>query len=916
MSSNLPPGLDRKMKYSGPTAVDQAVTHFRRAQPAAQFAIVQRAIRGRNWTFLRELILRTNCVRDGLVCELPLGFHPGKKVRMVWNERLKMTVADFNRLPDPQKAERILEAERLGQNGFLRVLILKTNCVRDGFIGKFPKLSWRMTRAVKAEWQRQEAAFVDRFRQATGRERAMTLRRIFELKQWRALTVLVESGRIGLLGLPGEMPDVISEQRACYKQWEAQIIEALAHFADLPHAQKKEALSDALVFQKTRFIRELLIASCDGLGQFLESVPCAVLSDEKVNENWMHLRLAELENSQDPALKVLYKMQRLRAEPVNYAVARQRGIEDDAALFSAWREGWIAFLRSRRVSRRMIPKLLLNDPEVAIGARSEGFGKPGAATTLGVENRRTLKIPAASGSTSVSVLAVSCLVGAPEGVWSEGGVTDTLESREAWAWAWRMHLMWNPGDTAVPPLQLQNIPQILEAWAARRISNLASEYSLDEHGMPFPADTNVTLLNGGLLDVWAHAWNQFARRDGARRVINAVPRELRSHPLMEALCREGLVSLPQDIGSALAHPDALQRERGCRSLVAELKRMPFPLALIPEALLENSEVLSAWGRGWRDFFEKQAMPSEAIPSLLASHEAVLRAWRQAWSSVIKRGELIPWHCIPMCLRSEENFRREVIEKWLAHAKERKWIRSAVPDGIAEREALFFQWLKAWYILPKKRRFLRSTGKEPWVPEHRCEYWTRFLCSTPVDTLDLIPKKFRKLAAVRRAWTQGWLMALKENAVDPVKIPGKIFAMAEGFEAFRMGWIATMRTASLSFWELPEALRQDPGVVESLLEGWTSRIESFSEQDLWLLPPGAWFNPVTECEAPQAEDRSVCMSEGEKDWETSFQEVPLSQLWMDAGSRIQASLRTKCLKLFALDSDKLNAALGRHIDRTP
>ena len=74
--------------------------------------------------------------------------------------------------------------------------------------------------------------------------------------------------------------------------------------------------------------------------------------------------------------------------------------------------------------------------------------------------------------------------------------------------------------------------------------------------------------------------------------------------------------------------------------------------------------------------------------------------------------------------------------------------------------------------------------------------------------------------------------------------------------------------------------------------------------------------MIESEAAQAEDRSGGVSEGEEDWETSFQEVPLSQLWMDAGSRIQARLRTKCLKLFALDSDKLNAALGRHIDRTP
>ncbi|RFC45598.1 MAG: hypothetical protein DVB28_000451 [Verrucomicrobia bacterium] len=874
--------------------------------------MVQRALRGRNWTFLRHLILRTNSVRDGLVCELPRGFHPGEKVNKIWKERLKMTVADFTRLSDQQKAERILEAERLGQNGFLRLLILKTDCVRNGFIGKFPKLSWRTNRAVKVEWQRQVASFVDFFKQASSRERWMTLRRIVQLKQWRALIVLVESGRIGLLGLPGEMPAVISEKRAFYKQWEAQITEALEHFVDLTHAQKKAAVSDALIFQKTRFIRELLTVSSDGLGHFLEALPCSILSDENVNENWMRLRLPEVENSEDPALKVLYKMQRLRAEPVGYAVGRHWGIEGDAALFCAWREGWIAFLRSRRVPRRRIPKLLLNDPQVGLGAWREGFGLPGSATTLGVENRLTLKVPAAPGSTSVSVLAVSCFAGAPESVWSEGGVTDTLESREAWAWAWRMHLLWDSSDKAVPPLQLRNIPQILEAWATRRISNLVSEYSLDEHGMPFPADLNVTLLNGGLLHSWAHAWNQFARRDGTRRVINAVPRELRSHPLIEALCREGLISLPLDIGNALAHSNALQRERGCRSLVVELKRTPVPLALIPEGLIKKAEVLVAWGRGWREFFENQAMPSEAIPRLLASDEAVLRAWRKGWNTALKRADLVPWHCIPRCLREEANFRREVVEKWLAEAKERNWIRSAVPPGIPERDALFFQWLNAWYILPKKRQFLRSTGKEPRVPELQCEYWTKFLSNSPVYKLSSIPQKFRGLAEVKLAWMQGWVMALKENAVYPSKIPRKIFKMPEGYEAFQMGWIATMRTAPLSFWELPNCLWEDCGVVESLVAGWIRRIESFSEQELWVLPPRAWFNAVIESEAAQAENRSVHRSAGGKYKKMSFQGFSLPKLWMDAGSRIQASLRTKCVRLFALDSDRLNAALGRHI----
>ncbi|NBV34162.1 MAG: hypothetical protein EBR81_10350, partial [Proteobacteria bacterium] len=312
--------------------------------------------------------------------------------------------------------------------------------------------------------------------------------------------------------------------------------------------------------------------------------------------------------------------------------------------------------------------------------------------------------------------------------WREGGVADRLETREAWAWAWRRWLLLSPEKVWSSdkkreklPLQLRNIPQILEAWAMRAISNVNSEYSLDEHGMPFPAFQNVTLLNGGLLDCWAHAWSQFARRSGKTYAINVVPRELRSHPLIEVFCIQSLVRIPKDIASCLAHVDETQQKLGRSSLLKELKRTPIPSALIPEALRDDPEVRLAWIRGWKDFIEKnkRALPRECIPSLLLNDDSLFRTWRRTWLNAVN-DEFIPWHCLPVCFRADQDLGLKLIEKWLSRAVERSWISSPTTGNVKKKESLFLRWTEEWYLLPQKREFslpdsLSSYGRKFWIP---------------------------------------------------------------------------------------------------------------------------------------------------------------------------------------------------------
>ena len=859
----------------GKNADDKAVSAFRKLTHAQKFARIQNVIRTKKWSLLREFILRTTCVQDGLLSVLPRGFSPGSTVKKVWEEKRDTMLTRFNGLSDQEKADRILEAERLreldflavlileaerlGEHGFLAELILKTDCVSNGFISKFPKL---LVRSQKREWEEQRKSAVSQFKGLTERDQFGRLDQIVSLGQWRALSDLVKIGQIGLLGFPGEIPTT----QECYRQWESDVAQAVIEFGNLPPDKKKTRLADALIFQQTRFIRELLRVSADGFGRLLEWVPSAILRDVDVDEKWLRLRLPELLKFANSQIAGIHRLQRLRSEPMDEDVARHLGIADDPGLFAAWREGWVAFLRSRSVAFERIPASLSNDSGVVLGAWREGLGTYAPASVLGVDDNRTRRVfdcidlranesgeasrengTVADDGAAVKVLETSVHLGTLNEEWREGGVADRLETREAWAWAWRRWLLSSPEKVCEPPpLQIRNIPQILEAWAMRAISNVNSEYSLDEHEMPFPTFQNVTLLNGGLLDCWAHAWSQFARRSGETYAINVVPRELRSHPLIEKLCREGLVGL-RDIADRLAHVDEAQRKLGRSSLLSELRRTPIPSALIPEALSGDPEVRSAWIRGWRDFIEKNglALPRDRIPSLVLDDASVLRAWKRTWLNAVNN-EFIPWHCLPECFKADQDLGLKLIEKWLSEATERHWISSPIPDNVEEKESLFLRWTKAWYLLPQKREFLVPYSETPSIPEMSQENWVQFLSNHPVHTLNEVPEAWRELDAIQEAWKKGWLLALRQNAVHPDKIPKALLSnsWSSVFEAFQAGWVRKVRFEPLSLWELPHLLHEDRSVVDALIKGWTNRIAQFSEQDLWALPPRAWLNPRT------------------------------------------------------------------------
>jgi hypothetical protein len=936
-----------------------------------RFRRIQQVIREEKWPLLSELILKTACVQEGLLCFWPRGFRLSldveerSDVRERWETGIKTMLATFNRLSDQEKAARISQAEELKEHDFLAFLTLETDCVLNGFINDFPKLLASSQKNAFISWRKQRALAVKRFKKSSkeerlkcqqerlkcNRERLECLNRIVSLQLRRALSDLVRIRRIGRLGFPGEMPDFVSPEGETYSRWESHIAQAVNEFGNLPPDQKGMRLAEALTFQQTRFIRELLRVSMDGFGQFADWMPSTVLKDDDIDAKWMRLRLPELVKSSHSGVARIHTMQKLRSEPLDHEVAGRLGIrnENDPSLLAAWKQGWMAFLRSQSVPFDRIPAALANDPEVVLGAWREGLGKYDPVDVLGVDDGRRCRVfdrledranPSGDDSQvggkvadtvgdvavsdivvprkekliaddrgAVKVLGIAVHLGTLEEEWREGGVADRLETREAWAWAWRRHLLLSPNEMyKEPPLQLRNIPQILEAWAMRAISNVNSEYTLDEeHGMPFPAFQNVTLLNRGLLDCWAHAWSQFARRNAKPlknnadpdklrpHPLNEVPCKLRSHPLIETLCQEKLVQLPEDITKRLEHNDERERSIGRKDLLKELRRTPIPFALIPEHLSGDRDVRSAWSQGWESCIRREALalPREWIPAELLGDQSVIRAWKNAWKKAIQK-ELVPWHCLPDWVKEDEATRLAVIEKWLGLACEQNWISSPVPDDVAEKESLFFRWTEAWYLLPQKREFsvpdsLTSYGQKFWIP---------FLRSHPVAPNE-ISQVWRDSEEVMSAWREGWVRALKLNAVHQDKIPEDILPDLTVFDAFRAGWVRKMRFEPLSLWELPPKLREESLVVDALVQGWTRRIAALSDEDLWDLPRRAWLNPLTESKpsdsAPTAETDISNVS-----WNMRHR----PPLWVAADEKIKEALRKKCAELYSGRDEEL------------
>ena len=241
---------------------------------------------------------------------------------------------------------------------------------------------------------------------------------------------------------------------------------------------------------------------------------------------------------------------------------------------------------------------------------------------------------------------------------------------------------------------------------------------------------------------------------------------------------------------------------------------------------------------------------------------------------------------------------KLIEKWFSRAVERNWIGSPTTGNVKKKESLFLRWTEEWYLLPQKREFslpdsLSSYGRKFWIP---------FLSSHPV-ALNEIPQVWRDSEAVLSAWRDGWVRALKQNAVHPDKIPKALLSNSweSVFEAFRAGWVREVRFEPLSLWELPDILREDSAVVDALVEGWTSRISEFSEQELWALPPRAWLNPRTVNPSTQSVASEATDSGSAPHEETEISSAPwlraaLPPLWGKADIEIKKCLTETFAKL--------------------
>jgi hypothetical protein len=316
----------RATQYRGPDADDGEISAFRELSHAEQFTKIQWVLKCEEWGILSKLIIRTKCVQEGLLCFLPSRLDRCRVVIKRWKTGIETMLAKFNQLSDQEKAARILQAEELGEHDFLAFLTLETDCVLHGFINDFPKLLPSSQKNACISWRKQRALALRRFNNSSNQERLKCLTRIVSLQLWRALSDLVRFGRIGLLGFPGEMPEAISPkwkspERKTYSSWEAQIAQAVTEFGNLMPDKKETRLTEALIFQQTRFIRELLRVSMDGFGRFADWMPSAVLKDEDVDAKWMRLRLTELLKSSNPRVARIHRMQKLRSEPQDDVVA-------------------------------------------------------------------------------------------------------------------------------------------------------------------------------------------------------------------------------------------------------------------------------------------------------------------------------------------------------------------------------------------------------------------------------------------------------------------------------------------------------------------------------------------------------------------------------------------------------------------
>ena len=283
---------------------------------------------------------------------------------------------------------------------------------------------------------------------------------------------------------------------------------------------------------------------------------------------------------------------------------------------------------------------------------------------------------------------------------------------------------------------------------------------------------------------------------------------------------------------------------------------------------------------------------------------MIRAWKRAWVQAIKN-EFVPWHCLPDWVKEDPATRLAVIEKWLGLACEQNWLSSPIPDDVAGKEELFFRWTEAWYLLPQKREFSAPDSATSCLPEMSQETWIQFLSGHSVEALNEIPQVWRDSEAVRSAWREGWVRALKLNAVHQDKIPRDILPDLTVFEAFRAGWVRKMRFEPLSLWELPAGLREDSLVVDALIEGWTRRIAALSKKVPWDLQPGAWLNPLT---GSKPTDSAPATETDISD--VSWNVPPLPSLWVAADEKIKEALRKKRAELYS-PQDEERKSIAEH-----
>ncbi len=760
----------------------EAVAEFNAAAPEEKAGRIENALQLGQFAFLRHLVRHTGCVEEGFLCEWPRGAFD-QEAEPARVEGVEKAVDRFRGLADWEKVQRIRNACRWRQWGYLKELIRRTDCVSSGLLWDPPAA---VVPASVRGW-------------VGGGSRAGTWDSPLPLEgdpecDTEFVAVEVDVGA-----------DERDVQQGTGNVWRKRVAMFLRSFRRAAPLVQMERVQRLVVLKQWRTVAEVLLRDSRGTGGGQEkrsgvdwamalAAPCPELfGEEVVRRAWMEAlsspapEKAVDERPQGTGEARVYALQTWRMEGQRRAGGASRwlgalptgGDPQSAAALRAFSSGFRTGMRVfGRLQPREIPPSLRCDPEVVLGEWRESW--TGGTGPLDALPWGTLERLAREGG------------GITE--WREGGRTDVPEARAVWAWAWlRKAALSTERDTPVVPASLRHIPQVLRLVAGEVLEKLDTPINRGQRRFPDVSAAPELLLNSGLWEEGGHRCAALIRWVYTGNFeIRQIPGLLRNHPALVALCGEGRIFLDP---AADGDFDAL---------LHLLSREPVPWCLVPDFARVRPEFAARFCSGWSRICER-ALPRAAVPQQVwdgvAAAQFSLR-WARAWRKLLER-ECIPLHGIPAEIWNDPRARRDMLLCWCRQFRE---VVPGAPEAevasLGELEDWYLRWSECWMLHPRPPAFFRaakrgsscvvfSVEKDRVQLQHPDDECRRDAVSWCIRLqkgglpLHMIPERFYHVPEVIDAWVKGGIRSWRERLAKGHLI---LSALLEEWVAAPVFWI--------------------------------------------------------------------------------------------------------------------------------